>query len=239
MYRLYEKSKLWFALIWIILYVVGASVADNLTIGVPKLATLVFIVLLIAVLGIFLRRYGLREQYGFCSMKTHAVKFLYFIPLVVLSTVNLWFGVVWQAPLAETLCFAGSMIGVAVLEELLFRGLLFRAMQENSPKTAVLISSLTFGIGHIVNLVNGSGAGMLPTLLQICEATAFGYLFVVIFCKGRSLAPCIIAHAVLNVSSFFADTRTATPLRDGIVAFVVCVVAAGYAVWLQKNISEQ
>jgi len=238
MYRLYEKSKLWFALLWILVYVVGASLADTLTMGVPKLVTLCFMLLLTAVLAVFLWKNKLNEQYGLCSVKKPAVKFLYFAPLVFLSTVNLWFGVVWQAPLAETLCFAGSMLGVAVVEELLFRGFLFRAMWENNPKTAVLVSSLTFGIGHIVNLVNGSGAEWLPTLLQICEATAFGYLFVVIFCKGKSLIPCIIAHAVLNISSFFANTATATPVRDSIVAVVVCAVAAGYAVWLQKTMPD-
>ena len=31
MKRLYDKSKLWFALVWIIVYVVGTSIVDGLT----------------------------------------------------------------------------------------------------------------------------------------------------------------------------------------------------------------
>ncbi len=238
MYRLYERSKLWFAILWIIVYVVGASITDNVILGAPKLATWLFLSLLTVSAITFLCRYRLNGLYGLCIIKVPAVKFLYFAPLAVLCTVNFWFGLKLQYSLAETVCFAGSMVCVGFLEELIFRGFLFRAMEQDNPKAAVIISSLTFGIGHLVNLVNGSGADLLSTLLQVCEAAAFGYLFVVIFCKGKSLAPCIAAHIAINVSSAFADSGARTPLWDSIVAIILCVAAAGYAIWLQKNIQE-
>ncbi len=238
MYRLYEKSRLWFAILWIVVYVVGASITDNLLLGVPKLATWLFLSLLTAFAIVFLYRHRLSELYGLCIIKAPAVKFLYFAPLAVLCTVNLWFGLKLQYSFAETVCFVGSMVCVGFLEELIFRGFLFRAMEQDSPRAAVIISSLTFGIGHLVNLVNGSGADLLSTLLQVCEATAFGYLFVVIFCKGKSLVPCIAAHIAINASSVFAAGGARTPLWDSIVAVILCVAAAGYAIWLQKNIQE-
>ncbi len=238
MFTLYKKSKLWFALLWIIVYVVGASITDNLLLGIPKLATWLFLSFLTVLAMAFLHRHRLNEVYGLCAVKVPSVKFLHFAPLAALCTVNLWYGVGLQQPLAETVCSVGSMVCVGFLEELIFRGFLFRAMEQDSPKAAVIVSSLTFGIGHIVNLVNGSGAELIPTLLQICEATAFGYLFVIIFCKGKSLLPCIAAHIALNVSSIFSNTDGTQLLWDGIIAVLLCTVATGYAIWLQNNIQE-
>lgn len=52
----------------------------------------------------------------------------------------------------------------------------------NNVKRAILISSITFGLGHIVNLLNGKN--ILETLMQICYAVAIGFLFTIIFYKG-------------------------------------------------------
>ena len=49
-----------------------------------------------------------------------------------------------------------SMLFVGVLEEVIFRGLLFLAMAKDSMKAAVIVSSVTFGMGHIVNLLSGA-----------------------------------------------------------------------------------
>ena len=68
-------------------------------------------------------------------------------------------------------------------------------------KSAIIISSITFGIGHILNLFNG--AELVPTLLQICYAMAGGYLFVMVLIKSNSLWPCIITHSLLNSLSIF------------------------------------
>lgn len=72
-----------------------------------------------------------------------------------------------------------SMLGVGFLEEIIFRGFLFKAMSKTSVKSAILVSSLTFGMGHIVNLLNGRD--VLETLLQLCYACAIGFVFVIIF----------------------------------------------------------
>lgn len=56
--------------------------------------------------------------------------------------------------------------------------------RSNNIKFAVFISSITFGMGHIVNLLNGKD--LIPTLLQICYAVAIGFLFTIIIYKGKS-----------------------------------------------------
>lgn len=59
------------------------------------------------------------------------------------------------------------------------------------------MSSVTFGIGHIVNLFNGSGMTLVANVCQMVCTVAFGFLFAVIFDRGGSLLPCIVAHCRL------------------------------------------
>ena len=60
------------------------------------------------------------------------------------------------------------MINVGFIEEIIFRGFLFKMMEKDNIKTAIIVSSLTFGIGHIVNLLNG--ADFISTVIQIFYA---------------------------------------------------------------------
>jgi uncharacterized protein (DUF697 family) len=87
--------------------------------------------------------------------------YLIVLPLVFLASCNLWYGTAWNRPLAETVCYIGSMCCVGFLEELIFRGFLFRALEREGVVWAVWVSSITFGLGHIINLFNGSGAELL------------------------------------------------------------------------------
>ena len=117
------------------------------------------------------------------------------------------------------------MLNVGIIEEIIFRGFLFRMMEKDNIKLAVVVSSLTFGIGHIVNLFNG--AELLPTLLQICYASAVGFLFVIIFIKSKSIIPCIVAHSANNALSIFYEENTITlviaPLFMIIVSFIYAI----------------
>ena len=42
--------------------------------------------------------------------------------------------------------------------EIIYRGLLYRAIEKDSVKQAIVISAITFGAGHIVNLLTGQGS---------------------------------------------------------------------------------
>ena len=92
------------------------------------------------------------------------------MPLVILASGNLWNGAAVNYSPAETACRIACMLCVGFLEEVIFRGLLFRAIARDNIKAAVIISSVTFGIGHIINLVNGSGMNLVNNLCQIVFA---------------------------------------------------------------------
>lgn len=151
----------------------------------------------------FIRSRRLWQYYGLCGFKgVKYSRYLYFIPLLILISSNLWNGVAVKYYALETVLYAASMLCVGFIEELIFRGFLFKAIAKKNIKTAIVISSITFGFGHIVNLING--AEVLSTILQIVYATAIGYLFTVFFMKSKSLIPCIAVHGIINAPSVFA-----------------------------------
>ena len=232
--KFYEKSELWFALAWILAYVVLASAGDTISedLGIPKILTLPILMILSAILYFFVRKNGLTEKYGLCKSQLPAAKMLFYIPLLVLLTANLWYGVRLNQPPLETALYILSMFCVGFLEEMIFRGLLFQAMAKDGVKSAIIVSSVTFGIGHIVNLFNGSGAELLPNLLQVMYAMAVGFAFVMIYHRTKSLVPCIITHGVFNEFSAFANESVMTPQRQILSGVLLTVIAGGYALYL-------
>ena len=237
----YEKSQIVYAVAWIIAYVVLASTGDNISadLGIAKIVTLPILIAMSAMLYFFVRKNGLTEKYGLCKPQLPAAKMLYYIPLLVLLTANLWYGVTMNLSPLETVLYVLSMFCVGFLEELIFRGLLFQAMARDGVKSAIIVSSVTFGIGHIVNLINGSGAELLPNLLQVMYAVAIGFAFVMIYYRTRSLMPCIIVHSVFNGLSAFANEAVMTPQRQILSGVLLVVIAGGYALYLALALKEE
>lgn len=233
MTHLYEKNKLTFALVCIVAYVVLMSLADGLSqqLGVEKLVTAPVGAALAALLMLWIMRRRLGEELGLCRFKGDARRYLCFLPLAVLASCNLWNGVHMNFTAGETALYVISMLSVGVIEELVFRGFLFTALLRDGVRRAVIISSLTFGLGHIVNLLNG--AALLPTLLQLVYACAVGFMFTVLFYKGGSLWPCMITHGILNALSAFAVDGT--DAVDMLIAAALTVISVLYALWILKR----
>lgn len=235
MKKLYDKNQLTFSLVWIGAYVVLLSLADGLSekLGVVKSLTAPLCVAMSAFLYLWLRKEKLTGKYGLGKSLGKAKPFLYFIPLVLLASTNLWWGVKLNYTVAESVLYVISMLCVGFLEELIFRGLLFTAMCKDSVKTAVIVSSVTFGVGHIVNLLNGSP--IPQTLMQICYATAVGFLFTILFYKTGNLWPCILTHSVVNSLSAFANEESMPPWGQLVGGAFMCVVALAYAGYILRT----
>lgn len=237
MRKLFEISEIWFAVMWIIIYVVGCSTADSISesIGIPKLVTAVFASVLSVILFLFAKRNDLMHYFGLCRLQGSGRQFLYFLPLIMVSSVNFWNGVSCNQSASEVVLFVISMIGVGFLEELIFRGFLFKAMSRDNVKSAIVVSSLTFGFGHIVNLLRG--AELAENLCQLIYASAIGFCFTVLFFVGKSIIPCIIVHAVVNSTSFFGVEGNLT--LQIITTIIITVVCVAYGVYLlQKSHKE-
>ena len=255
MKKLYEKNELAFALVWIGLYVVVMNIALQFCGGFDDLASKTIpqllvpvgcITVLAVVLTVWILRTGLADKFGLCGFKGNPKTFLWFIPLVVISSTNLTNGVGLTAPLAVSLLMMANMSIAGYVEEVIFRGLLFRSMAKDNLRNAIIVSAVTFGVGHIVNLFNT--ADILCVLLQIGYAIVVGFLYTIIVYKGGSLWPCIASHMFANGSSVFAlDQGPFTALVAKIFgqattnlvqicsAVLLIIISGSYAIWLCKK----
>lgn len=240
MKKLYEKSELAFALVCIGGYCVLQSLANplNQAIGIKYSVSAILCVLQAVFLWRFINKSDLSQQYGLCKSPIPARQFLYYLPLVVLMTRNFWNGVAINFSLTETICYIICMLCVGFVEEVIFRGLLFKAIAKDNVKMAIVISSVTFGLGHLLNLVNGSGMGLMENLFQVTGAIAIGFLFVILFYRGGSLLPCIVAHAVINITSAFANETGLTMEKRVIIHLVMIAITVAYALILIKTLPK-
>ena len=221
-------------------YCVLQSLANplNKAIEIGYAASAAFCILQTVVLFTFIRKNGLQQRYGLCRPSVPAGRFLYYVPLLILASGNLWNGVAVNYAPAETACRIVCMLCVGFLEEVIFRGLLFTAIAKNTIRSAVVISSVTFGIGHLINLFNGSGMDLVSNLCQIVFAIAVGFLLVTIFDRGGSLLPCIIVHAAINTLGTFANDADLTTEMHLLHLAVLIVITAAYTLILTRTLPK-
>lgn len=241
MKKLYEKNELTFAIVWIVVYCLLQSLANplNNVIGIAYAASAVFCVLQTVVLFAFIRKNGLQKRYGLCKSSVPAWRFLYYVPLLILASGNLWNGVALRYTPAETVCRIVCMLCVGFLEEVIFRGFLFAAIAKNNVKSAIVISSVTFGVGHIINLFNGSGMDLINNLCQIVFAIAVGFLLVTLFYRGGSLLPCIIVHSAINTLGTFANDADLTTEMHLLHLAILIAVTVAYTLILTKTLPKR
>lgn len=229
LYKLYQNNEVLFAVFWIVIYcVLLGTIRGNY--GDSSIWMLVALVAIGGAATLFITRRGLGEQYGLSHWPRDTARYWFFLPVIVLATGNLWggFGMTYPAKLQVVAVVSMALVGY--VEEVIFRGFLFTGMLKTSNVTfAIVVSALTFGIGHIVNLFTGQAS--VETVLQVIFAVAWGFILTVLFYKCGSLWPCILVHSAIDVCSTFS--------RDNhIAAWVyICttiVVAVVYCVYLLR-----
>ncbi len=129
----------------------------------------------------------------------------------------------------------GGILAIAiigpVLEELLFRGAITKALlQQYNPTKAILISALLFGVFHI------NPAQILPAFL-------IGILLAWTYYKTGSLIPCILMHILNNslavyLSIKYPETENMDDLISGtpylIIFFSAIFILAGVILYMQR-----
>ncbi len=231
MKRIFKKNEPLFCILLILLYLIINSYCiknfglfDYRSTIINTLFSVFLIVLMIAL--------GRTKYYGITKIK-NPKKYLLFIPLIFIPTVNLWNGININNSTNEIIFYILTMINIGFIEEIIFRGFLFKMMEKDNVKIAIIVNAITFGIGHIINLING--AELIPTLVQICYAVSIGYLFVIIFYKSKSLLPCIITHSLINSLSVF-NVENAMSLY--VVPVFLTLLPLVYAIYINKTVKE-
>ena len=232
MKKLYEKSEIAFAVISIVVYTVSMGILRNLGDDSPWM--MLGLIAYSAAIFLFVSTGGLMEKYGLSGWAKNSKAMLWFIPLWIVASSNLWAGVSVKYPMPGQIFAVISMALVGFAEELIFRGFLFKAMLKNSSvKSAVIVSSVTFGLGHIVNLFTGHD--LIPTLVQVVFAVAVGFLLTMAFYKSGSLLPNILMHSLVDVFSLFARID-APQWINWMTHAVTIVLAIVYCLYLAKRV---
>ncbi len=228
MTKIFEKHETLFCMLMIVIYIAVNSVCVQ-NFGNTSYVSFIVNTILSVCLIVLMTVLKKTTYYGLAKAN-NARQYLYFIPLIIIVSVNLWNGFNINNSTSEIVFHILTMLNIGFIEEIIFRGFLFRMMAKTNIKGAIIVSALTFGVGHIVNLLNG--AELIPTLMQICYATAIGYLFVIIFHKSGSLVPCIITHCLVNSLSIFNIENTVSVY---IAPIFLIIVPVAYALYINRN----
>ena len=229
MKKLFEKKPVLFAVLWIALYC-AVTIPIRGQFGDGSLWSLVGLAAVALALVVVSSAIPLWKKLGVAVRPQNLRLCLYFLPMWLLTTGNLWDGFLPHYSGASLWYALGSMALVGFVEEMIFRGFLFRALlKKDGPKVAVIVSAVTFGIGHIVNIL--AGMDLAENLIMVVFAIAWGFVFTMVYYKSGSLFPCIIAHAVVDVLSMLSR-ETAWGATANIGA--VLVIGLAYSLWLRK-----
>lgn len=231
MKKIFEKYETLFCMVLIAVYILVNSYCIQ-NFGVENYKSAIINTIFSGVLIILMIALKRTAYYGLTKVRD-IKKYLYYIPLLLIISVNLWSGININNPPNEIIFYILTMINVGFIEEIIFRGFLFKMMAKTNVKSAIIVSTITFGIGHIINLLNG--AELMPTLMQIGYAISIGYLFVIIFYKSKSLIPCIITHSAVNSLSIF---NTDNVISLYIAPIFLIIVPLVYAVYINRIIRE-
>ena len=240
MKKLFEKNEIMFAVMLIIFYVVGSSIILNISEDalVQNIGGAAFNAVMTVLLFIFIRKNDLMKHVGLCRSEIPAAKMWFYIPLILCAVMPLFFGIGLQQPPAVAAFHTVSMLFVGFLEEVIFRGFLFKGICKSNVTRAIVISSVTFGIGHIVNLFNGYD--LFYNIVQIVFAVAVGFLLVFVFHRTGSLIACIGFHSLNNSVSSFASREFlinalgSEGAANMVSAFAQIVIIAIYMIYVIK-----
>ena len=200
--KLYERNAVLHSLVWLGIYLALNTITDNvagslnvdfnLVSGIPNL-------ILGVVCFFYLKRTHISEDIGLLSKPTEKANvMLFYIPLLILPFLNLIYGINTSLSATEITLMAIMYIGVGFMEEVIFRGLMFKALEKKwNHYLVVAFISFTFAIGHIVSMV-AVGQSASDTILQIANAFVVGFMFMIVILASGNLLICIITHILYN-----------------------------------------
>lgn len=130
--------------------------------------------------------------------------------------------------------FTLVMVLIGIFEEVLCRGVILNNMLNKWGYTktgiikAVILSSLIFGVGHLVNLFIYPTL-IIRTLVQIIRASLHGFLFASIYLRCKNIWSVVILHGlydwlVMASGIYHPVTVTAAPVDISVVSGLINIM---------------
>lgn len=227
MRKLQDSSPTRFALVWIGIYIVAVNVGDAFgeQLQLPWL-TSVALAALAALLVFLLRTDHRLGQSGIRRVEPGTLpRTLYYLPLFAMAFVQYAKGLAPDLGVGTLVTAVLLVTAVGFIEELLFRGFLLRALMGRGNRTrAIVVSGVTFGVGHVVNLLRGYSVA--DQGLQLVAAVLIGTALAYCVVLTGSILPGVAFHALFNLSGTITNHSTSADLAT------VAVIAVGMIVYL-------
>ena len=158
---------------------------------------------------------------------------LYYLPLLVVAFSHFVCGFRQDIGIDYFAANLFLTLGIGMAEELYFRSIICGMWLTRGKISAVIISSVMFGLCHLLNIARG--AGFVSTLLQVCFAFVYGVILAEIFIMARSLIPCILLHAFHDLCVYMSGELSAKAnIALGAVQILILI---GYSLYLIRRMS--
>ncbi|MDF2942334.1 MAG: Abortive infection protein [Herbinix sp.] len=178
-------------------------------------------------------------EYGFRrSEKRSYSKVWWYTPLILIEILPiLIFGFSSMITPIQYIIFAFFTIAVGFNEEIYFRALALKFMEEKGRKKAIIWSSIIFGTLHLVNAMNGKNA--LYLVLQMLFAFLVGLILAEIVSITKSLWIVIIWHASHDYISSITEESLDQKALIIIAIQVIILLVYAISIWKKSNVEDK
>lgn len=221
--------------IWTAITVIGGAISAGFNGSAPDPlghgVHMAFVAAIAFLLGVsFICRWN---DLGFnAPVSTRSLSVLW-LPLVYIAffcCVMLLFGV--PAPGVTASILVNTLL-IGISEELMFRGVLFKALRSRGPVwSTVLVSSLLFGFVH---LLNGLSTGFIAAIPQTIFTFCLGILFIAVRIRTGSLYPAILLHAAWDFCIFMLDASPGGQLWSVADLYILASALPLYGLYLLRR----
>ncbi len=217
----------------------GNNVTHMILVRVLLSAIMIGIMLLMGAKKIFA---NVKEGFGFSLRSCIWVLIIAAIPGVISIVIGITKNGIPDNLLIRELSYFILSLTVGIFEEGLFRGVALNGTLRKTGKTrkgiwtAILISSLIFGIFHVTNYIFGGSydlKGIIQTVGKILQTGIFGILLCALFLKTKNFWGISLAHALNDFFAFqslvFVGSTSGGYVQSGVEGSVLSI---GYVIIL-------
>ncbi len=232
MKKLQESKPILHAIVWILVYILIVNIGDNISgsLGQANIVTVILLMIFSLILLLYLKMNNWFELYGFRKIsKLNLTMTLFYIPLIITIFLHYFRGINKELGFRGFLLAALLMICVGFIEELLFRGFLFQGIfKERGMTRAVLISGITFAIGHIVNLLRGYNTA--DQINQIAIGLFIGIVLALLVAYTNNIIPGVLYHILFNFSGTITYSNLTLETYMVIITAIICTLYSFYLI---------
>lgn len=198
-----SQKKRWYSIAFVIcLVILLSSIPYHYVIKNGYLSIILSIVSkIIAIVITFL--YIKKERLEKPKFEKVTKKVLIYLPFIIVCMGNLYLCIIGDVDIIYYFDYKLLILDsiacllTCIIEELLFRAILvFELVKFKSKNKAIIISSLIFGLIHLINISSIASIG--PTLLQVIYTFGLGLILASMYIENKNIILPIIFHFLFN-----------------------------------------